>query len=392
VSTHRFAAVLAAAVALVLGFSGTAHAATTTVSATPSATPGFDGMVYATAYAGTTLYVAGDFSNAIVGTKRYPRARLAAINTQSGALLPWAPSADATVRALAVDPETGIVYAGGAFTVVDGQPRTALAALDPGTGALGAFNHAIQGTVRTLAAGAGRVYAGGRFTSLDGQPAGNLAAFTSLTGSVDPLFHASTDDVIDALAATATRLYVGGLFKLVDGQTGTPKLVALDPATGARDLTFRARMSVRVFGIAVGPNGVYTALGGQGGRAIAFGFDGTALWTTTADGDVQAVAILNDVVYLGGHFDNVCATNVNGVQGTCVDGSVWRVKLAAVDASDGVLLPWDPHANGINGVLTLTANPAMGTAVAGGEFTTIGGLRWPRLALFAYPGGMARTG
>jgi hypothetical protein len=384
-------AVTAAGIALAVGFSGTAYAATTTVSATPSTAPGFDGMVYATAYSGTTLYVGGDFTNAIVGTKRYPRARLAAINTQTGALLPWTPSADATVRALAVDPDTGIVYAGGAFSTVNGQPRTALAALDPSTGDLGAFNHNIQGTVRALAAGWGHVFAGGRFTSLDGQPASNIAAFTSLTGTVDPLFHASTDDVIDALAATSGRLYLGGLFKLVDGLTGTPKLVALDPMSGARDLSFRPKIQIRVFGIAVGPNGVYTAMGGQGGRAIAFGFDGTPQWTTTADGDVQAVAILNDVLYLGGHFDNVCASNVNGVQGTCVDGSVWRVKLAAVDASNGVLLPWDPHANGINGVVTLTANPAMGTVVAGGEFTTMGGIRWPRLALFGYPGGMVHT-
>jgi hypothetical protein len=386
---------------MAIAFAGTAHAATTTVSATPSAAPGFDGMVYATAYAGTTLYVGGDFSNAIVGNKRYPRARLAAINTETGALLPWAPTADATVRALSVDPDLGTVYAGGSFATVDGQPRTALAALDPTTGDLGLFNHAIQGTVRALAAGSGRVFAAGRMTALDGQAAANVVAFTSATGLVDPMFHASTDDVVDALNATSSRLYLGGLFKVVDGLPGTPKLVALDPVTGARDLTFRPKIAIRVFGIAVGPNGVYTAMGGQGGRAIAFGFDGTPVWTTTADGDVQAVAILNDVVYLGGHFDNVCASNVNGVQGTCVDGSVWRVKLAAVDATNGMLLPWDPHGNGVNGVVTLTANPASGAVAsgavasgavaAGGEFTTMGGNRRPRLALFGYPPGMVRT-
>jgi hypothetical protein len=391
VSIRRLVAVVAGAAALALGFSGTAYAGTITVSATPTPTTGFDGMVYATAYYGTTLYVGGDFTNAVVGAKKYPRARLAAVNTLTGALLPWTASADATVRALAVDQDSGTVYAGGSFTIVNGQQRTALAALDPATGALSGFNHAIAGTVRALGAGTGHVYAAGRLTSVDGMTASNVAAFDTLTGMLDPLFQASTDDVVDALVATSNRVYLGGLFKLVDGQKGTPKLVALDPLTGARDLTFKPTIPVRVFGIAVGPNGVYTAMGGQGGRAIAFGFDGTPLWTTTADGDVQAVAVLNDVVYLGGHFDNVCASNVNGVQGTCVDGSVWRVKLAAVDAVDGTLLPWDPHANGINGVTTLTANSGMGTIVAGGEFTTMGGLRWPRLALFGYPGGMVRT-
>src|SRR5581483_8291754 len=137
-------------------------------------------------------------------------------------------------------------------------------------------------------------------------------------------------------------------------------------------------------GLAVGPNGVYAALGGTGGRVIAFGFDGTPVWTTTADGDVQAVGILDDVVYLGGHFDNVCVTNVNGVQGTCVDGSMPRVKLAAVDASNGTLLPWDPHANGIHGVLALATSAGTGMVPgavgAGGEFTTLGGLWHPRFA------------
>jgi hypothetical protein len=384
-------AVAAVAAGLVVSFAGTARAATATatVSAAPGLTPTFDGAVWATTYSGGTIFVGGDFANAIVGGRRYPRLRLAAINAQTGALLPWVASADATVRALAADPATGTVYAGGAFATVDGQPRAALATLDPRTGALGAFHHAVTGAVRALAIGTGRVYAAGKLTAVDGQPAGNLVSFATDTGLVDTGFHGYTDDAVDALLAAGTRLYLGGVFRLVDGFTGTPKLAALDPVTGARDPAFHPKTGIRAFGLALGPTAIYAAMGGQGGRVVAFGFDGTPVWTTTADGDVQTVGYLDGVVYYGGHFDNVCATNVNGVQGTCVDGSVPRVKFAAVDAGSGTLLPWDPHGNGVHGVLAMAVNPVLGLVAAGGEFTTLGGLRWPRFAQFGPPVGAA---
>jgi hypothetical protein len=365
-----------------LGSAPTAYAATSTVAAMPSATPMFDGAVQTVAYAGTTVFVGGDFHNAVVGSKRYARARLAAFDALTGALLPWTPSADATVRALAVDPVTGALYLGGDFGTVDGQPRARLAVLDPVTGTLGAFSHPVAGTVRALAVGSGRVYAGGHFTSVDSVPVGNIVAFRGETGVLDPAFTASTSDTIDALAAAGTRLYLGGTFKLVDGATGTPKLAALDVRTGARDPTFKPKVSVKVFAVAAGPAGVYAALGGQGGRVIAFGATGSALWTTTADGDVQALALLNDVVYIGGHFDNVCLTNLTGAQGACTEGAVSRVKLAALDASNGRLLPWDPRGNGVHGVLAMAADPDLHLVAAAGEFTTIGGVRRARFAQF----------
>ena len=375
--------VLATAVGLAVGLSGTAHAATATVPATPSPSPSFDGSVDAIVYAGSTVYVGGDFVNAVVGTRRYPRSRLAAFSALTGALLPWDPGADSTVRALAVDPVTGTVYAGGSFVTVGGQPRTGLAALDPVTGRVGPVDHGIAGTVRALAAGAGRVYAAGRFASVDGQVVGNVVAFNALTGAVDPVFRALADDAVDSLALSGDRLYLGGMFKQVDGLTGTAKLAAVDPVTGARDATFRPKLSIRVFGLSAGPTAVYAALGGTGGRAIRFSLDGTPQWTTTADGDVQAIGVLDDVVYFGGHFDNVCATDVNGAQGACVDGSVSRVKLAAVDASTGALLPWDPHANGVHGVMAVAVDSGREHAVAaGGQFTTIGGQRRARFAQF----------
>ena len=83
----------------------------------------------------TTVYAGGAFNNAGAGAAT-PRAKLAAFSASNGALLPWAPSADATVQTLLVGPGAQRVFAGGQFTHVSGSDAYGLAALDPTSGAV----------------------------------------------------------------------------------------------------------------------------------------------------------------------------------------------------------------------------------------------------------------
>ncbi len=85
---------------------------------------------------------------------------------------------------------------------------------------------------------------------------------------------------------------------------------------------------------------------------------------------------------MGGHFDHACADTNTGVHGVCLDGSVSRVKLAAVDGSNGALEPWNPSGNGVHGVFTMASNVSLGTVAAGGEFTTLKGVSHGRFAQF----------
>ncbi|WP_430781206.1 hypothetical protein [Actinoplanes sp. G11-F43] len=361
--------------AVVLTTAVPAHAVTSTTRTAPT----FNGTVHAVAYLGTTVYVGGSFTKASWNGRNWPRERLAAFDARTGALLSWAPTADGTVRALAAG--AGAVYAAGNFHRVTGLRRDSIAKLHPTTGSLFSFRHHITGTPYTLATGNGRLYLGGSFTMVSGRRQANLAAFTLATGAIDTGWQASADDRVHTVSTAGGRVYVGGAFKTVNGEKRTARLAAVDAGTGVLDRYFRPDAPAEVNAITVDGSGVYAATGGQGGRAFAYALDGRTRWQRVFDGDTTAIVTIGGIVFVGGHFDRVCTTARNGPHGSCLDGSVPRVKLAAI-TGEGTLTDWDPKANGVIGVRVLSTDPYSGVLDAGGDFTTIGGQIRPRFARF----------
>jgi hypothetical protein len=377
VLTHHIRLVAGVLLLVVLTAVGAvpAHA----VGGRPQPAPSFNGSVYAIAYRGGTAYVGGSFTSVISGGRTYARQRLAAFDARTGALLPWSPAADRTVRALAVS--GAAIYAGGDFGRISGLRRDNLVRLDAVTGAVGTFAHRVTGAPYALAAGNGRLYAGGSFTAVDGVRRDNLAAFSLTGGQLDPDWQPRADDRVQALTAYGPRVLVGGAFERISGVGGAKRIAAVDGIRGTVDRGFLPGAPAQVNAIAADAAGVVAATGGQGGRVLSWSTRGVLRWQRVFDGDAVAVARLGGVTYVGGHFDRACLTATNGAQGACTGGSAPRVKLAAITGA-GALTGWAPKANGVIGVRVLAVDPARGGLGAGGDFTTIDGLSRKRFASF----------
>jgi hypothetical protein len=92
--------------------------------------------------------------------------------------------------------------------------------------------------------------------------------------------------------------------------------------------------------------------------------------TAQTNGRVNAIAYVGTTVYIGGAFTEVRPA------GTTVGNGVPRNNLAALDATTGQVLPFNPNANGEVHALDVDN----GTAYVGGAFTSVGGQPRTRLA------------
>ncbi len=374
------------------------------------------------------IYLAGNFTSLISsdGTQTVPAGNIAALNLDGTPDLSFSISANGVVRKIALGPD-GALYLGGAFTsVADGsgaQYHPHLARILPGGTTVDAsWSPSVTGTNAVVYALAfspvpstpAAVYVGGTFSTAKqyssaptSSPRTNAAAFSATDASVLPWAPVAdnandpTDphgpSVRDILLDTATkpgttRVYIAGEFDEVNQNTKIRGVALVTPDTGALVLnSYGAVAFVAPFqlcndglGLAMGTFGtaqtpaLWLADGGQcnGLYALAPG-TGKQYKKIQSDGDVQAVAVQGNYVYVGGHmttFDNVAHVHTARVaMATGVSDSSWS---PAMNPS------YSPYFFGVWSVFAYTDPAGTYYLYEAGVFKTVSGVAQPKFTWF----------
>ncbi|EAR26059.1 hypothetical protein A20C1_09269 [marine actinobacterium PHSC20C1] len=397
-----------------------------TVSTDVLPTPQIDGVVWDQVIVGNTVYVSGNFSKArpfgsALGTNEVDRSYVLAYNLTTGALLPWAPTFNSQVRALAASPDGTRLYAVGDFTTVNGVAKNRIVAFDTATGSINnAFDAGANYRVYAVVATNTTVFFSGPFTSVSGNTrlggAAALAANGAITAWSPELAGGRSYGIV--VSPDETKVVIGGDFTTVNG-SGNPGygLAMLDATAGALITPFTANNSVRngginaaIFSLAsdsdsfYGSGYVYGTGGNLEGTFRANWSNGAIVWINDCHGDTYSVSPApNGAVYAAGH-PHYCG-NIDGFPQT--DPWTFSRGVAFSKEPTGTISN-DPYGypnwvgNASPSLLNFFPDINLGTftgqfqgpwdvtsngqyAVYGGEFTRVNGQSQQGLLRFAVP-------
>lgn len=403
-----------------------------TLPASDSSTWQTDNSVWALAYSNHVVFAAGDFTHICApGTPASscstPMGGIAAfhadgtgVGTPCTAASPcpgvgaWLdPKVVGRVYALSVTPDGTKLYAAGDLSSADGVKHGKIVGYDLTRTTTRSATRQLPtpsavGQVRALATTNDYVFVGGGFTSMkaaDGtafnQP--HLASFTTADGVLRTDWAPPVDDTVFALlpgpGADSANLVLGGKFRNVDNNphSGVAQVAMSDGSDGPMSNTIvpgnvgtthsdvKALTTDSDGNLYVGAEG--TGYGIFDGTASVNPVDGTQIWKSPCLGATQAIAVLNNALYIGSHAHD-CASLPNGGFGQLPfvgDDRSWHHLIAeqarpdSTPSSGGQLLNWYPNVNNGPDPLDQThlgprAMATDGTTLwVGGEFTTVNG-------------------
>jgi hypothetical protein len=188
-------------------------------------TAGTNPDVTSLAVHGNRLYVGGRFAR--IDGRRY--SRMVALNASTGELLTgFQPAPDNKVTEVVVSPDGMTVYAGGAFSVLGGQPRLRAGSVDAITGSATSFSPSGSGG---NAVTVGLSPDGQRF--FVGTQNNTLFAYDSAVSNA-PVWSIKTSGDTQAIAVSDDEMWIGGHFsQIVTGKIPRPFIASLDPVDGS---------------------------------------------------------------------------------------------------------------------------------------------------------------
>jgi TolB protein len=373
-------------------------------AATPSTQPDevgmVDGRVRAIAIVGNQAWVGGTFTalRDANGAQVATVSSLAVFDAVTGAPVTVAVpkvtkgSGAGTVYDLSLGPD-GLLYLAGTFDRVGGLPRKNVAAVDPGSGAVTGFAPNTSAAKSVLAT-SGAIYIGtSRLLSFEsnGSPSPGYAPPQTQT---DPSLrgHNTPPQVRDMVLVGSSVIAACQCDSTVENGAAKNARAAIkvDANTGAVQDWTPGNLSANsaAFGIGLlvqtdpgsGEPTVYLAAGGSDFVAAYDVATGEQVFKTDTSGSAQAVAWLDGMLYVGGHFQWVAKQRSQSCQDNSNPNTACHhaPRLVVIDPDDGRVIPAeDPWNPGIccryNGVWALTPDPGRGRLHVGGEFTKAGG-------------------
>ncbi|GAA2121103.1 DUF7594 domain-containing protein [Streptomyces synnematoformans] len=360
-----------------------------------------NGVVWSMAESNGVVFAGGTFSairppGAAAGTDEQQVANFAAFDAATGeptdCRLDFAiGSGTATVRALAVSPDGGTLYAGGEFASVNGVSRSRVAAIDIASCSVKTGFNAGGVSARVYgldAAASGRLYMAGDFRTVRGQSRVKFAAVNASTGALDSWkANAGPDRAGRVIEETPNGQHVvlGGDFNGLNGDSGVHGLAVVRADTGSTvraykgvsdkdDNPYELHWNSLVKGIHIDETGIYTAHEGHGGRvfdgrlAMNLGGSFTERWRDTCLGATQDVTVYKDVLYSVSHAHN-CSS-----MGQFPELNERQHMLAESVDNPRPLLSWFPDTDdGPSGTEQIGPRVMVTSASGGKDYLWIGG-------------------
>lgn len=245
----------------------------------------------------TAIFIASDSKNVYVASrgnffKYQDRNNLLSIDLTGDTITTWNPGTNGNVLSILL--QDSILFIGGSFNTIAGVSRNRIASISKFTGVATSWNpDASNGNyysdVLTMHLDDTTLYVGGHFSEIGGQPRSRIAALSIFTGLAASFDANLGQAIVYQIKTTADRIYVGGSFGFAGGL----------------------------------PRGNIAAYNKKDGSLLT--------WNPSVEGDVKAIRIVGNLIYIGGTFPRV--------------GNIERKCLAAVTKS-GALSPWNPSVEG----------------------------------------------